>query len=501
MKREINYGTLFCRIIIGVFILLTVLCNVLHFVYFKFSVDGIINVVITIIICTIFCIIFGFGAKGTLTQIKKKRKTHEFHKQLEDEEYTLPVSKKEKIKNIFIGLGIFLGCGIGYVPLFLLGSNSIQKMNSDDYVKTTAVIRYIENSHDDMYRLAYTYTAKDGKIYTSSTNASFGGASFKTGKSVTVYYNVSSPDVIISPSDTVMMFMGASFFFLGGLFAAIAMPGYAKGAFVGFMFSTIFLMFSISFIVGIELASGLSFLELLGSGIVVYAMLMFGFVGLVLMLISFSQTIKNIRFKKFKKNNPEYVQRVNESKKQKLDKNLKDSNKALKEPDSEIIIKPKKEFKEKYPRKKYKHTFHAGLIPMILASTVFFATGMCVMILIGIIPTAKYYSYEKTSAVVTKIDTYHSKKDGNLLATYFYEYEVDGKKYEKESSYGQSAELVPTIGSTIEIRVNPDNPEEVLDGGFINWIAIAMGAIFAGVGFGLYIATFIMSRDGVKKSK
>lgn len=500
---KINYGTLFCRIMIGIFIALTIICNVLHFVYFKFSVDAIIYFVISIIICTIFCIIFGFAAGEPLTSLKRKKKknTHAFHKQLEEEEVVKPIPKKERIKNIFIGLGIFLACGIGYIPLFLLGANSVKKMNSDGYVKTTAVIKYVEDSHGDMKRLAYTYTAEDGKIYTSRTSASFGGASFKAGKTVTIYYNVSSPEAIISPSSTVMTFMGACFFFLGGLFAAIAMPGHAKSAFVGLMFSTIFLMFSISLIVGIQLASGLSFLELIASGVSVYAMLMFGLVGIVLMIITISQIIRNIKFNKFKRNNTEIVQRINERKKLKLENSIKESDKALEAPDSEIVSNPKVEEKKKKPRKKYRHSFHAGLIPLILAGTVFFIAGTCVMILVGIIPTAKYYSYNKTEATITKIDTYHSKRDGSLLATYFYEYEVDGKKYERESSYGQSAELVPTIGSKINIRVNPKNAEDVLDGGFINWIAIILGFIFAGAGVGLFIATVIMSRDGVKKTK
>ncbi len=496
MKKEVNYGKIFCYLLIATFISLALFCITLHFVYFGFSVDGIISAVIIIIICIILTAIFSLSARGTI-KVKRKNNLSRFRKrmesEIEDEIANKSNSKKEKIKNLLLGLTIFIVCGIGYIPLFILGSNSLKKINSDNYTKTTATIKFVIDDGEGMSRLAYTYTAEDGNIYRSNTNVSFGGVAFKEGKTVTIYYDNSSPDVIISTSNIILTFMGGAFFFLGGLFAFLGMSVIGRSSIFAIAFGIIFLMFSVCMIAGIELASGLSFLELIGSGLSVYAMLCFLIIGLLLTGIGISETIKNINFAIYKHKNPDEVQKFEA-------RIEKKAQLKLKENENELIIEQKVKEKGKN-RKKYHHKFSKDLIGLSIAAAVFLGVGLWLFVGLGILPTSKYYSYSKVEATVTKIETYKSKKDGNVLATYFYEYSVDGKKYEKESSYGQSAELVPIVGSKINIRINPKNPEDVLDGSFIGWTMIGIGLLCTSVGTGICIGMWFMSRTSVKETK
>ncbi len=113
--------------------------------------------------------------------------------------------------------------------------------------------------------------------------------------------------------------------------------------------------------------------------------------------------------------------------------------------------------------------------------------GLWVFISFGLIPLSKDLSYNKVQATVINVTTYVNKKDGGLMATFTYEYYIDDTRYQKDSSYAQSADLVPSVGDTITIKVNPKDPTDCLDNGFTNYILIVVGLLFSGVGLSLII--------------
>ena len=119
-----------------------------------------------------------------------------------------------------------------------------------------------------------------------------------------------------------------------------------------------------------------------------------------------------------------------------------------------------------------------------ILETVFGLIGV-IMLVVGIIVFAsgitKKNTYKTTDAVISKIDSY-SDSDGDRHYTAYVTYRVPGtsKLNETKLDYYSSS---MDVGDTIEVRYNPDNPNEivVLDG---YWIAAGiltlMGVVFGG---------------------
>lgn len=456
------------------FALLGIICIVLNIVLFNFSAATIVNIVFIAIVATIFSTIFFFIGRS----FEKGGKSKNEYQTDEPFENFRCLDTKEKVKKFFISLGILIMCGIGYIPLFLIASNNTKKMHSSQFFKTTAYVGYVNSDGENSW-LTYVYQDLDGTVWYSESGASWGGATFKEGKKVTLYYNVHSPEVVIMPSDTFMAYFGASFFLIMGLFAFFAQMELASGTVAGTFFSLVFLLFSTLMTTGIELASGLSFFELMGSGASVYALTCFGIVGLLLFIFCFTQTIKQIKYVIKKSRIP----RIKES---------KTKVKPVTAEKNEIIAGPQ-EAKPKKIKKRYHHKFFAQTIGIMLAGLVFFSVGLFMIIGMGIVPAIKYSKFVQTEATIVSLNTY-TGKEGNLLASFNYEYFVNGVRYEKESSYGQSVEIAPLVGDKVKIKYNPNNPDEIKDGGWIDTMTAFVGIIPLGVGIGLFIATVIMSR-------
>ncbi len=330
MKKKIGLTKIIGFGLIGIFVFLLAICIISHVATYKYSIEGLVNCILMAVACGILSLIFGLifrvfskpskepqqedsdevkkikeemkeiDAKSekllsgyNLKELKKEVKTYKVKKEKPlkpYEEKILEASRerltiREKLKNIAIGFFIFVVCGAGYIPLTIFASNSIEKINSPEYVKVEAVVRRINNNSIDENGsvLVYSYIAEDGLIYTSSDGASFGGAMFKEGKKVTIYYNANNPKNIKTSSEIVMMFMGASFFFFIGLAVFVNFCWNNDGTLILLAICLTFIIFPIGFITAIEVSSGLAFFELLGCGSLVYILLCFGTIGLTLM--------------------------------------------------------------------------------------------------------------------------------------------------------------------------------------------------------------------------
>lgn len=125
---------------------------------------------------------------------------------------------------------------------------------------------------------------------------------------------------------------------------------------------------------------------------------------------------------------------------------------------------------------------------------VFFLVGVLLVIVSTVIFVGNKQfeaNSEKTMAVITEIDTYRTRSNGETETRHdvFIEYEVDGKTYNRElNNYSSSM----YEGKEIEVMYNPDNPADArADDGFA-WVILAiMGLVFGVIGGGLFFTSVI----------
>ncbi len=524
-KRKLDLTNKVGIAIITVLVVLALTNISLHFAFFEFSFASIINAFVTCLITFVLCLIFYGVTHGDHSKKKK-------NKEPVDYDIKTPITAKK----FFGGLGLLLACGIGYVPLFILGGMNINKINSPAYIKTEAIIMKVVDTTSEISNPTsspkYVYYDKDGNEIISQDSASWGGITFKVGQRVTVYYNAENPEIMLNLSSGVMMIMGGLFFLFGGCIGFFAIL--ERENIIPLLFGLTFMVFSGGLLTGMKLASGMNIFLLFASGASAYAMLIFFLLGLFIFGVGVNNLVHSVsgyfKNKHSDKKLDNYLKRASREQIERDIKNLSEINHRIEEEtkfeiekfnnskgidvkeDKTIFGEKKIEknpniIKSEYgttyigvPRKKYKINFtkkdFKSSIGVLLAGTVFFVVGLFAMILFGIVPIAKTSSFVKTDATVTKVNTYYNK-EGDFLATFEYEYYVDGQKFEKESSYGQSVEIAPSVGDKITIYYNPKNPDEISDDSWMGWIATVMGLIFAGVGAGLFLWPILACRVAV----
>lgn len=104
-----------------------------------------------------------------------------------------------------------------------------------------------------------------------------------------------------------------------------------------------------------------------------------------------------------------------------------------------------------------------------------------ILILVGIIWLIKRSQKKKrcnyrTTAILIDANSYHSIDHHNMKYG-IYEYEYQGKTYYKNSNVGST--VAPKIGKTINIFVNPTNPEDCI---LEDWVGILGISMFIGFG-------------------
>ncbi len=501
---------------------------ILNLVYNKFSFLSLVNIFFVLLITSILALILGASFshvskkhskdKVSSKHVKKKDFIYtKFHYQVDYEskleERRKRTIDKEKVKKFFISLGILLACGIGYIPLTIFASKDVVKITSGNYVKAEATIKRVYvDKEENLSNLVYAYTDENGTEHLSSSGSSWGGIIFKEGSKVTVYYNVNNPEILLQLSDTVMFFMGALFFFFGGLLAAMGNMELEKP--IPILFGFVFMMFATGLLVASSMAGGFGLIELFASGAMAYAMILFELLGIFIFGVGIYNLFKD------KERRPSLLTRLkirNELRKEGYFKEIKEyyrnKDKQIKEDklnevtlkdESALAVKTDKHeiierFNTNKPKKKYKHFFCKECLPIILVIIIFGGVGFF-MIFSGIKSVVEYSKYVEVKAKVIKLNTFVGE-EGGLLATFDYEYYVDGVRYENESSYSQSASIAPNVGDTIKIRYKKDDPSIVIDGDFINYIMLFMGFIPFGVGVGFTIWLYFMTRYEVDPKK
>jgi len=124
-----------------------------------------------------------------------------------------------------------------------------------------------------------------------------------------------------------------------------------------------------------------------------------------------------------------------------------------------------------------------GKILPVLFCSIFVIVGFCVSLFGGIIPWAKSSAYIEIPATVIEVRTYIDD-EGDLMAVITYQYVYENKPYVKEASYAQSASLSPNVGDIIKIRIDPNNPNNVIDDNFVHIILTFFGIVF--MSFGIF---------------
>lgn len=462
---------------IAVFIAMALCAIIGNIVNFGFNIASIFNLFPILLICAIVCLIAYFSiVKNTFAAAAKAQNEQVF---------------KFNLKNFLLGLLILLVCVGASSPLFIFASKEINKTHSSNYVKTEAIVTYID--YGDSMGLKYLYFDEDGNEVISNNGASFGGINFKQGKTVTIYYNKHNPEIIVDLGTTTLELCGALFFVLGGIIAFLGIIGLPK--FIPIIFCLTFMLFSGGLIAGTMLSSGLNLWEVYTGGGLGFACSLFFLIGFALLIPSVIDFVKivinSVKTKKEKKQNLETIKALEgdfSSKYNYFSEN--NDNKTEKEK-----VKKTTKTTRKQPRKKYKHRFCAQALILIIVGLVFDSAGG-LMFYQGVKSAVEASHYEKCEAVVTDIRTW--EKDGDLLGSAIYTYFVDGVEYTQEAEYSQSAELLPEIGTKTTIRYNKNDPTIIKVGGWIDSIIIVVSLIPIGVSIGLFVFSWIVMRNSTK---
>ena len=275
-------------IILCTLIILSITAVVLHFALFKISFISFINSFFILVATGIICFFVGLSLGGSSGKSKNS--------QSDVNEYNQ--NGVLTAKKFFGGLGIFLLCGFGYVPLILIASNNIKKVNSSEYVKTQATIVGIagtaSSSGNPTVSLRYQYYDENGNKFISLSNASWGGITFKEGETTVIYYSKSNPEITLNISDSVMMLSGAALFFGGGILLFLGIT--ERNRLFPIVFGLMFMLFCGGVLTGMKIASGLNFFLLFCSGASAYLMLMFCGLGLVLFIYGIISAINSIKY-------------------------------------------------------------------------------------------------------------------------------------------------------------------------------------------------------------
>ncbi len=109
------------------------------------------------------------------------------------------------------------------------------------------------------------------------------------------------------------------------------------------------------------------------------------------------------------------------------------------------------------------------IIILVVGLTLFF---------LGVCQNFKYEEQSlKVKATITDIKT-KDDPDGDYIHTYYGKYEVDGKTYKNKklyTEYGGSYEPNKSVGDTIKITVDPDNPnKKAAEGGVFGTVGLIM---------------------------
>jgi len=478
MKEKIkpNAGKIFWIVLLS-FLAALALASIIHMFLTGSLVGAIIN---SIIICIIFAIIFFISRFSIRMMSLPNASSMSIENQPSDFSY---LCTRDKVKKVFIGLIPLLVClGASGLLGFFMAKN-IKLIKSDQYVATRAKIVYVYNNgdgyvssttiHTSTSRLVYEYQDENGKTHYSSSQASYGGMIFKAGKTTTVYYSRENPEILISPSQAIFLALGMLFFANVGLMAFFGSLGIGNKV-IPIVFGSVFIEFSSLFMYGMVMASGMNIFEIMVSGAAPYALTLFALLGLFVFGYGVVTLVKSIALSIKRKNC------VKEGK----DKALSDlAEKPARNVASHKSTENKKVKKEKVPR----YFDPKEIVKMALVVGLIFAiAGASVMVGVGIIPLARSASYVKVEATVVKINTL-TNSSGDQVVTYEYEYVFNGEKYHKKTSFSQSVELAPLVGEKITVRVNKNDPEDVLDANFTSWIMLFVGLLFLGIGVGCCI--------------
>ncbi|MDE6504626.1 MAG: DUF3592 domain-containing protein [Clostridia bacterium] len=123
------------------------------------------------------------------------------------------------------------------------------------------------------------------------------------------------------------------------------------------------------------------------------------------------------------------------------------------------------------------------------AAAIIFAVLGVALLASSIYSATEHGNYIRTAATVTHAEVW--QKDGEYVVQVTYEYFVDGKRYEKQSPHVRSANSSKFEGDTLTVYYNPENPEEVNEGGAISFSVMFFGIAFTVVGGGLFAFVLI----------
>ncbi len=471
-RRIIGY------VVIAVLIALAILAIVGNVVNYKFNFSNMVDMFFVLVICLILCIIAYFSiVKNTFDAAAKAQN-----------EQTFSFDKK----NFLIGLFIFLACAAASSPLFILGIKEINKTNSPNYVKAEAVVTWV--NYGDETVLRYVYFDENGNEIISSTDASFGGTTFKENQTVTVYYNKYSPQIIVNLGTAAFELCGAIFFVMGGLIAFLANMELHK--FIPIIFCFTFMIFSGGMLTGTMLSSGMNLWEIYTGGVLGFACCIFFLIGFSLLIPSVIDFVKFVISAIKNRRENKKLNSAIEELENKI--NRKKSITAIRPTAEETFInedknleKKKAKAKKRKSKVKYKHRFCKQALIFIIVGLVFGGAGG--FMLYGETRDLIIASnYIKCEATITDLRIFEGKN--GLLGSPIYTYVVDGVEYTQEASYSQSASILPEIGTKVTIRYNKNDPTDIKDGEWISLIGLFVSFIPLGVGIGMFVFSWRMMR-------
>lgn len=210
-------------------------------------------------------------------------------------------SRKQLTKKDFLASAIILLVGmIIFSVFYYINANQVKKASNPNYVMTTATAEMVKVEDSDRTVLRFVFRVYDEetdseKAYVFSKGTSISGVNYIEGKSIDVYYSKHNPEIAWHKIDSNFLMSLAILGLCFGVAFAVLNLILTRNNALSFGMGSVFFLFCYGLNFYIAQSAGFSFVELLFSGVAVYAMNLFGLIGLLFILLGVFSLIKTLR--------------------------------------------------------------------------------------------------------------------------------------------------------------------------------------------------------------
>lgn len=132
-----------------------------------------------------------------------------------------------------------------------------------------------------------------------------------------------------------------------------------------------------------------------------------------------------------------------------------------------------------------------GKMQVIIA--ILLAVIGAIVLAVGISYDLRFGRYEETTAKIVDVD-YKQDSDGDWMASYTYEYTVNGQTFRRKSNSSTSENIAHKVGDRVTIKYDPKNPNKIIESVWVCVLITGVGALFLVIGSAIIIVSIVQRK-------